>query len=56
MKCDGECSKDGTCKGAVKPVKVSGNGFKGPFTFNYCNTAIKEDMRRGFTVTVIVSA
>ena len=56
MQCDGECSKfegDDGCKGEVKPVLVSGHGFKEPFKFNYCKSAIAEDFRRGFSVDVI---
>lgn len=53
MKCDGECSKEETCTGTVKKVLVSGLGFKLPFEFNYCETAIQEDKRRGFFVEVV---
>ena len=50
MKCQGECKADGTCKGEVKFVSVTGCGFKGSFSFFYCDTAIKTDKERGFTV------
>jgi hypothetical protein len=56
LKCDGECSKiegDDGCRGDVKKVHVSGNGFKKPFEFNYCQEAIDEDLNRGFSVDVI---
>lgn len=53
MKCEGECSREGTCIGQVKKVLVSGNGFKEPFKFNYCETAVKEDEKRGFVVEFV---
>jgi len=48
--CQGECKREGRCIGNVKKVEVSGNGFKGPFAFFYCQEAIAEDKRRGFLV------
>lgn len=48
--CDGECNKHNECFGSVKPVIVSGNGWKNPFHFNYCEVAIEVDKSRGFTV------
>lgn len=50
LDCEGECSSYGQCDGDVRAVEVSGNGFKAPFYFNYCQAAIKEDQRRGFLV------
>jgi hypothetical protein len=52
LKCEGNCIEDfGEHKGTVKEVIVSGITFK-PMTFNYCENAIEEDTRRGFTVEI----
>ena len=50
MQCQGECKKEGACAGKVKKVFVSGQGWVTPFEFHYCETAIDEDIRRGFLV------
>jgi hypothetical protein len=50
MKCDGECNKNNECQGEVKRVFVTGNGFKGAFEFDYCETAVNVDIKNGFTV------
>jgi len=50
MECQGECKKEGRCFGEIKRVLVSGNGFKEPFEFDYCEEAREEDTRRGFLV------
>lgn len=44
LKCEGACEEH---RGEVKEVLVQGWGY-----FNYCEEAIKEDTRRGFTVVV----
>ncbi len=49
LKCEGDCHLDGEHILPVVPVEVSGLGWK-PTKFNYCQAAIKEDKRRGFTV------
>ncbi len=54
MKCEGCCFEDGSCSGEVKQVSVTGPHDWG--TFNYCDTAISEDRRRGFTVTILTPA
>ena len=48
--CEGGCEEH---VGTVNQVTVTGNGFKGGFTFNYCEEAIAEDRRRGFTVEIV---
>lgn len=53
MECQGECKREGICEGIVETVAVWGNGFQKAFTFNYCQTAISEDKRRGFFVEKI---
>ena len=53
MECQGECKREKTCTGSVKKVLVSGLGFKLPFEFQYCETAIQEDKRRGFFVEIV---
>lgn len=55
MKCEGECSQSGECRGEVKRYEVSGCGFVRPFTFGYCETAVEEDRQRGFTVEIETS-
>lgn len=50
MECQGECKKENRCFGKLKTVLVSGNGFKKPFEFVYCQEAREEDTRRGFLV------
>lgn len=50
MNCEGECSREGLCFGEVRYVTVTGNGFKWPFYFSYCQEAREEDERRGFVV------
>ena len=52
MKCEGDCTnyEYEACFGEVKEVLVSGNGFKKPFRFFYCQAAREEDIRRGFLV------
>ena len=47
--CDGHCSVEGTCKGDVKRVVVSG-GHWAAQKFNYCAEAIRRDKASGFTV------
>lgn len=52
MICDGSCEKH---VGEVKPVYVLDYDCpdsKPPWKFNYCDEAIAEDKRRGFTVLV----
>jgi hypothetical protein len=52
MKCEGNCTEDnGLHKGDVRTVIVTDKNRS--FKFNYCEEAIEEDRRRGFTVTVI---
>ena len=48
-KCCGECYEEGTCRGEVKRVWVQGHSYSGA-NFDYCETAIAEDKRRGFEV------
>lgn len=50
IKCQGECKKQGECTGDVKAVIVIGAFCPSGMQFNYCETARKEDERRGFTV------
>ena len=50
MKCIGECSNPGECKGEVRKVVVSGNGWVKPWHFEYCETARDIDRERGFLV------
>lgn len=50
MNCIGECSNTGECKGEVKKVVVSGNGWPVPWHFEYCATARDIDRERGFVV------
>lgn len=46
--CDGGCSEH---VGEVSRVEVMWQGK--PIRFNYCETAIAEDIRRGFEVAII---
>jgi hypothetical protein len=50
MKCDAKDTHD--CSGVVVPVKVYGSWIKeeDAHMYNYCEAAIKEDIRDGFTV------
>jgi hypothetical protein len=48
MKCEGSCEEHA---GEVRQVIVSGHGWN-PTPFTYCDNAIIEDRRRGFTVDV----
>jgi len=50
MECIGECYNTGECKGEVKKVVVSGNGWPAPWHFEYCATARDIDRERGFLV------
>ena len=52
MECQGECNKLNQCLGQVKEVLVAGGFCPDGMVFNYCEAAIKEDERRGFTVDV----
>lgn len=57
LKCEGVCSSFvNGCRGEVKRVRVRDKGDTFPYKdwgyFNYCDEAIAEDRRRGFTVTV----
>ncbi len=48
MQCEGSCEEH---KGEVVPVLCYAPGDRGePWKFNYCEEAIAEDERRGFTV------
>ena len=48
--CEGNCLEThGTHKGEVIAVILSGQGWKDT-KFNYCQNAIEEDERRGFSV------
>lgn len=52
IKCEGNCLEHhGEHKGIVSPVVVYGQAIK-PTKFNYCENAIKEDLRRGFVVEI----
>ena len=55
MKCQGECHEAEQCTGYVKKVIVWGNGFakEKAWQFKYCETARKEDERRGFVVELV---
>ena len=57
MECDGICSINGTCKGEVRSVEVTGEGMGWwedfLFEFYYCETAIKSDREDGFIVKVL---
>ncbi len=51
--CEGNCIEThGEHSGQVREVSVIGNGHRNPFTFNYCENAIKEDESRGFAVLI----
>lgn len=47
MHCEGSCEEH---KGEVVPVLCYAPGDREPWKFNYCEEAIAEDERRGFTV------
>jgi len=49
LECDGACALMGECVGEVKKVKVMRKGIDWG-NFEYCETAIKEDVSRGFEV------
>jgi hypothetical protein len=50
IKCEGECANSDECKGEVKKVLVSGNGWIRAWHFAYCETAREVDRERGFLV------
>lgn len=51
-KCEGSCIENyGSHKGDVKEVLVSSEQWQ-PMTFFYCENAIDEDIKRGFTVII----
>lgn len=43
--CEGYCRVTGECSGEVRAIRVCGWGW-----FAYCETARKEDLKRGFTL------
>ena len=47
IQCEGSCEEH---KGEVAPVLCYAPGDREPWRFNYCEEAIAEDERRGFTV------
>ncbi len=47
MQCEGSCEEH---KGEVVSVLCYAPGDREPWKFNYCEEAIAEDERRGFTV------
>ena len=47
MHCEGSCEEH---NGEVVPVLCYAPGDREPWKFNYCEEAIAEDERRGFTV------
>jgi hypothetical protein len=50
-KCEGSCEEH---KGDVKKVKVYEDDYSGrTWFFDYCQEAIEEDKRRGFTVEIL---
>jgi hypothetical protein len=50
--CEGSCEERGGHIGEIVRVIVSSNTWK-PMEFNYCQAAIEEDKKRGFTVEII---
>jgi len=50
-RCEGACVSQEECTGAIQRVSVDWNND--PIEFWYCQTAIEEDRRRGFVVTVV---
>lgn len=50
--CEGSCKERDGHAGEVVRVIVSSNTWK-PMEFNYCQAAIEEDKKRGFTVEII---
>ena len=53
VECQGECKRSNECVGEVKKVIVYGDFCPNGLEFNYCQTAIEEDERRGFTVKIL---
>ena len=47
LTCDGLCKEH---RGRVRPVKCYQLMDRSPWRFHYCEEAIQEDRRRGFTV------
>lgn len=51
LDCDGRCGQYGTCQGEVKNVTVkSGDERRSWGTYNYCESAIREDEKNGYIV------
>ena len=53
MSCEGTCTEDGSCVGAVVRVSVFKEFVLEAMVFDYCEAAAIRDRYNGFTVEVL---